>query len=79
LAAGRFGRGGYVVTLVGQSVEQMEPRALRDEGFDAEPDGVDLTDADEVTRLITGIGERRGRIDIAISTRAPSGRWTRCT
>ena len=54
------------MTLVGQSVEQMEPLAqsLREEGFDAEPDGVDLTDADDVTRLITGIGERRGRIDV---------------
>ena len=65
-AARRFARGGYAVTLVGQSVEQMEPlaQALRDEGFDAEPDGVELTDADDVTRLITGIGERRGRIDV---------------
>jgi NAD(P)-dependent dehydrogenase (short-subunit alcohol dehydrogenase family) len=65
-AARRFARGGYAVTLVGQSVEQMEPLAqsLRDEGFDAEPDGVELTDADDVTRLITGIGERRGRIDV---------------
>ena len=54
------------MTLVGQSVEQMEPlaQALRDEGFDAEPEGVELTDADDVTRLITGIGERRGRIDV---------------
>jgi len=54
------------VTLVGQSVEQMEPlaQALRDEGFDAEADAVDLTDADDVTRLITGIGERHGRIDV---------------
>ena len=54
------------MTLVGQSVEQMEPlaRALRDEGFDADPDGVDLTEADDVTRLVTGIGERHGRIDV---------------
>jgi len=65
-AARRFARGGYAVTLVGQSVEQMEPlaQALRDEGFDAEADAVDLTDADDVTRLITGIGERHGRIDV---------------
>lgn len=65
-AARRFARGGYAVTLVGQGVEQMEPlaRALREEGFDAEPGGVDLTDADDVTRLITGIGERHGRIDV---------------
>jgi NAD(P)-dependent dehydrogenase (short-subunit alcohol dehydrogenase family) len=64
--ARRFARGGYAVTLVGQSAEQMGPlaQALRDEGFDAEADGVDLTDADDVTRLITGIGERRGRIDV---------------
>ena len=54
------------MTLVGESMEQMEPlaHALRDEGFDAEPDGVELTDADDVTRVITGIGERRGRIDV---------------
>jgi NAD(P)-dependent dehydrogenase (short-subunit alcohol dehydrogenase family) len=65
-AARRFARGGYAVTLVGQSVEQMEPLAqtLRDEGFDAEPDAVVLTDADDVTRLVTGIGERHGRIDV---------------
>ena len=45
-AARRFARGGYAVTLVGQSVEQMEPlaQALRDESFDAEPDGVELTE-----------------------------------
>ena len=54
------------MTLVGQSVEQMEPlaQALGDEGFDAEPDGVELSDADDVTRVITGIGERHGRIDV---------------
>jgi len=65
-AARRFARGGYAVTLVGQSVEEMEPlaQALRDEGFDAEPAGVDLIDADDVTRVVTGIGERRGRIDV---------------
>ena len=57
-AARRFARGGYAVTLVGHTAEQMEPLAqvLRDEGFDAEPDGVELTDADDVTRLVTGIG-----------------------
>ena len=65
-AARRFARGGYAVTLVGQSVEQMEPlaQALRDEGFDAEPEGVELPDADDVTRVIAGIGDRRGRIDV---------------
>ena len=65
-AARRFARGGYAVTLVGHTAEEMEPLAqvLRDEGFDAEPDGVELTDADDVTRLVTGIGERHGRIDV---------------
>jgi NAD(P)-dependent dehydrogenase (short-subunit alcohol dehydrogenase family) len=65
-AARRFASGGYAVTLVGQNVEQMEPlaQALRGEGFDAEPDGVELSDADDVTRLVTGIGERHGRIDV---------------
>jgi NAD(P)-dependent dehydrogenase (short-subunit alcohol dehydrogenase family) len=65
-AARRFARGGYAVTLVGQSTEHMEPLAqvLRDEGFDAEPEGVELTDEDDVTRLITGIGQRHGRIDV---------------
>lgn len=54
------------MTLVGQSVEQMEPlaEALRDEGFDAEPEGVELSDADEVTELINRIGSRHGRIDV---------------
>ena len=65
-AARRFARGGYAVTLVGESVEQMEPlaQALRDEGFDAEPDGVELTDDDDVTRVLTGVGKQRGRIDV---------------
>jgi NAD(P)-dependent dehydrogenase (short-subunit alcohol dehydrogenase family) len=65
-AARRFARGGYAVTLVGQSVEQMEPlaEALRDEGVDAEPDGVELSDADDVTKLINRIGARHGRIDV---------------
>lgn len=39
-------------------------QALRDEGFDAEPDGVELTDSDDVTRLITGIGQRHGPIAV---------------
>jgi NAD(P)-dependent dehydrogenase (short-subunit alcohol dehydrogenase family) len=65
-AARRFARGGYAVTLVGHTPEQMEPLAqtLRDEGFDAEPAGVELTDAADMRRLVTGIGERHGRIDV---------------
>jgi NAD(P)-dependent dehydrogenase (short-subunit alcohol dehydrogenase family) len=65
-AARRFAHGGYAVTLVGQSVEQMEPlaEALRDEGVDAEPDGVELSDTDDVTKLINRIGARHGRIDV---------------
>jgi NAD(P)-dependent dehydrogenase (short-subunit alcohol dehydrogenase family) len=65
-AARRFAREGYAVTLIGHSAEQMSPLAqsLRDEGFDADPDGVDLTDADDVTAVMTRIGQRHGRIDV---------------
>jgi NAD(P)-dependent dehydrogenase (short-subunit alcohol dehydrogenase family) len=65
-AARRFARGGYAVTLVGQSVEQMSPlaQALRDEGLDAEPEGVELTDAGDITEVMTRIGRRHGRIDV---------------
>jgi NAD(P)-dependent dehydrogenase (short-subunit alcohol dehydrogenase family) len=65
-AARRFARGGYALTLVGQSVEQMSPlaQALRDEGLDAEPEGVELTDAGDITEVMTRIGRRHGRIDV---------------
>jgi len=65
-AARRFASEGYDVTLVGQTAEQMSPLAdqLQGEGFTAEGAGVELTDPDDVARLITGIGERHGRIDV---------------
>ena len=64
--ARRFAQGGYAVVLVGQTAEQMQPLVdqLSSEGFTADGDGVELTEPSDVTRLITGIGERHGRIDV---------------
>jgi NAD(P)-dependent dehydrogenase (short-subunit alcohol dehydrogenase family) len=65
-AARRFAVEGYDVTLVGQTVEQMQPLAeqLQGEGFTAEAEGVELGDAADVNRLVTAIGEHHGRIDV---------------
>ena len=65
-AARRFAQEGYDVVLVGQTAEQMQPLAdqLVAEGHSAEGAGVELTDPADVTQLVTGIGERHGRIDV---------------
>ena len=64
--ARRFAQEGYDVVLVGQTAGQMQPLAdqLVAEGHSAEGAGVELTDPADVTQLITGIGERHGRIDV---------------
>jgi NAD(P)-dependent dehydrogenase (short-subunit alcohol dehydrogenase family) len=64
--ARRFAQQGYAAVLVARRAEQAEPLAqtLRDEGFEAEGAGVDLTDPDDVTGVVTRIGERHGRIDV---------------
>jgi NAD(P)-dependent dehydrogenase (short-subunit alcohol dehydrogenase family) len=64
--ARRFAEEGYVAVLATRTVADAEPlaAALRAEGREAEGVGVDLTDAADVTEVVTGIGERHGRIDV---------------
>ncbi len=64
--ARRFAREGYVAVLATRTAEEAEPlaAALREEGFAAEGVGVDLTDPDDVTAVVRGVGERHGRIDV---------------
>lgn len=67
LSVGRFfARDGYVVVLACRLGAEAEPLAkeLLAEGFDAEGVGVDLADPDDVTRIVTEVGERHGRIDV---------------
>lgn len=64
--ARRFAEEGYHATLLGQSIEAMEPLAetLRGEGHSADGGGIDLLDAAAVSTTIRDIGERLGRIDV---------------
>ncbi|WP_433726871.1 SDR family NAD(P)-dependent oxidoreductase [Nocardia sp. CA-129566] len=67
LSVGRlFARDGYTVVLACRSAEEAEPlaRELRAEGFAAEGVGVDLADPADITRTVTQVGERHGRIDV---------------
>jgi NAD(P)-dependent dehydrogenase (short-subunit alcohol dehydrogenase family) len=64
--ARRFAQEGYVAVLATRTTSGAEPlaAALRDEGHRAEGVGVDLTDAADVSAVVTAIGERHGRIDV---------------
>ncbi|MFG2085013.1 MULTISPECIES: SDR family oxidoreductase [unclassified Spirillospora] len=64
--ARRFAVEGYFAVLAARTAEQAESLAapLLDEGHGAEGVGVDLTDSEDVTGVIRGIGERHGRIDV---------------
>lgn len=64
--ARRFAREGYLAVLTTGSDEGAEELAetLRGEGNPAEGSGVDLTDPDDVARVVTAVGERHGRIDV---------------
>ncbi|MEU7633566.1 SDR family NAD(P)-dependent oxidoreductase [Nocardia sp. NPDC049220] len=61
-----FARDGFATVLVCRWAAEAEPLAeqLRGEGFDAEGVGVDLADPADVGRVVAGVGERRGRIDV---------------
>ncbi|WP_026313937.1 SDR family NAD(P)-dependent oxidoreductase [Actinomadura flavalba] len=65
-AARRFARAGHRAVLAARRREDAEPLAatLRAEGHAAEGAGVDLADADDVTRVVAEIGARLGRIDV---------------
>jgi NAD(P)-dependent dehydrogenase (short-subunit alcohol dehydrogenase family) len=64
--ARRFGREGYAAALVGGTPEQMQPLVdtLAGEGIAATGHGVDLTDPEDVTRVVRSIGDAAGRIDV---------------
>ncbi len=64
--ARRFAEEGYVAALATRTTDDAERLAatLRDEGHRAEGVGVDLTDPDDITAVVAGIGERHGRIDV---------------
>ena len=64
--ARRFAEEGYLAVLATRTAADSEPLAdaLRDEGHTAEGVGVDLTDPDDVFAVVSGIGERHGRVDV---------------
>lgn len=64
--ARRFAQEGYVAVLATRTAADSESLAdaLRDEGHTADGVGVDLTDPDDVVAVVSGIGERHGRIDV---------------
>ncbi|HWJ80848.1 MAG TPA: SDR family oxidoreductase [Nocardioides sp.] len=64
--ARRFAREGYVAVLATRTAEDSAPLAgtLAGEGHRAEGVGVDLTDPDDVARVVGEVGERHGRIDV---------------
>ncbi|WP_039799930.1 SDR family NAD(P)-dependent oxidoreductase [Nocardia araoensis] len=61
-----FAADGFTAVLACRLPEEAEPLAeqLREEGFDAQGVGVDLRDAADVARVVAGVGERHGRIDV---------------
>jgi len=65
-AALSFAREGYAAVLVGLTADQMQPLAdqLLSEGYEAEAEGVDLTEPADVTALVERIGQKHGRIDV---------------
>jgi NAD(P)-dependent dehydrogenase (short-subunit alcohol dehydrogenase family) len=64
--ARRFAGADYSAVLATRLVDQATPLAetLRADGFDAEGVGIDLVDTADVTRVVHGIGERHGSIDV---------------
>ncbi len=64
--ARRFAEEGYVAVLATRTVTDAEPLAatLDAEGHRAQGVGVDLTDPESVTAVVTAIGDEHGRIDV---------------
>lgn len=64
--ARRFAQGGYTAVLTTRHQADADPlvRTLTEEGYDADGSAVDLTDPGDVTRMVTAVGERHGRIDV---------------
>ncbi|MEU2039729.1 SDR family NAD(P)-dependent oxidoreductase [Nocardia niwae] len=61
-----FAADGFTAVLACRSVAEAEPltKELRKQGVHAEGVGVDLRDPADVTRVVAGVGERHGRIDV---------------
>ena len=64
--ARRFAQGGHHAALTTRLQEEADPLAqtLAAEGYGAEGHAVDLTDPDDVARVVGAVGERHGRIDV---------------
>lgn len=64
--ARRFAADGYAAVLATRLIEEADPlaAALRAEGHEAEGAAVNLLDPDDVTRVVSGIGEQHGGIDV---------------
>jgi NAD(P)-dependent dehydrogenase (short-subunit alcohol dehydrogenase family) len=64
--ARRFATGGFTAVLATRNASDAEALAagLRADGFAADGVGIDLLDADDVTRVVRGVGERHGSIDV---------------
>jgi len=64
--ARRFAQGGHHAALTTRLQEEADPlaQALEEEGYAAEGHAVDLTDPGDVARVVAGVGERHGRIDV---------------
>ncbi len=64
--ARRFAEEGYVAVLATRTAADSESLAdaLRAAGHTADGVAVDLTDPDDVAAVVSGIGERHGRIDV---------------
>lgn len=67
--AKKLGKDGYTVVLNGIEDEQGAKRVeeLEAEGITAEYYGFDVTKEDEVTKNITAIGEKYGKIDVVVN------------
>jgi NAD(P)-dependent dehydrogenase (short-subunit alcohol dehydrogenase family) len=64
--ARRFAQGGHLAALATRLQSEADPlaQALQEEGYAAEGLAVDLTDPDDVGRVVATVGERHGRIDV---------------
>jgi NAD(P)-dependent dehydrogenase (short-subunit alcohol dehydrogenase family) len=64
--ARRFAAGGYTAVLATRLVGQALPLAgaLHAEGFDAAGVGIDLASPEDVHRVVSGVAERHGSIDV---------------
>jgi NAD(P)-dependent dehydrogenase (short-subunit alcohol dehydrogenase family) len=67
--AKRLGKDGFSVVLNGIQDDKGAERVaeLRAEGIDAEYLGFDVTDEDAVTKNVTAVGEKYGKIDVLVN------------